>query len=94
MNTLQIILVIIYSAMNVFALIYMGLDKARAVNDHRRIPEAKLLFLCICLCSLGVYVGMKVFRHKTRKLYFRVGVPLALLENVSLFYSVYIIFSK
>lgn len=81
--------VLIYSTMNIAAFVYMGLDKTQAINKGRRIPEARLLFLSICFCALGVWLGMSFFRHKTRKIYFVIGIPLALAENISLMYLIY-----
>lgn len=89
LNTNILILVSVYSVMNMAAFIYMGMDKAQAINKGRRIPEARLLFLSICFCALGVWLGMSFFRHKTRKAYFVLGVPLALVENVALIYLIY-----
>ncbi len=89
-DTNTLILASVYLVMNMAAFIYMGLDKAQAINKGRRIPEAQLLFLSICFCALGVWLGMSFFRHKTRKIYFSLGAPLALAENLSLIYLIYI----
>lgn len=83
-----LILASIYLLANLFAFISMGFDKARAVVRGKRISEAHLLFLSICFCALGALLGMLIFRHKIRNIYFAAGVPLALLENLGLFYLV------
>jgi len=49
-----------------------GLDKHYARRDKWRIPERTLL-LCALLPGgpFGAVAGMSIFRHKTRKWYFR-----------------------
>ena len=51
---------------------YYGYDKWRAKNDRSRVPEAALHGLSILGGSLGAYVGMRWFRHKTIKGRFRI----------------------
>ena len=63
-------------AVNVFALIFMGLDKKHARSHGIRFPE-KLLFLVAAIGgSIGIYMGMWIFTHKTRKKLFLYGIPL------------------
>ena len=52
---------------NLVTFIYYGFDKRRAKNNGRRVPEAALLGLGLAGGSLGAYVGMRWFRHKTIK---------------------------
>lgn len=73
---------IFYLAINLFALIAMYVDKHKAIDQERRIPEGKLLFWAIAFGALGVLLGMWWFRHKIRTWYFYLGVPLALIENI------------
>lgn len=92
MDEKTILILSIYLVFNFGVFVYMGLDKVRALKKVRRIPEAHFLFLSICFCALGVLLGMLIFRHKIRKMYFLLGVPLALVENVSLVYFLYLYF--
>ena len=54
-----------------------GLDKQRARRKQWRIRESWLLFLAFAGGAPGAWVGMEVFRHKTRKMKFRLLVPAA-----------------
>jgi uncharacterized membrane protein YsdA (DUF1294 family) len=81
-----LVLALIYLSANLFAFVLMGFDKSRSIALERRLSEAHFLFLSICFCALGVLVGMLFFRHKIGKFYFFIGVPLALLENLGLFF--------
>ena len=60
---------------NLSAFFLMGTDKRRAKKDRWRISE-KTLFLPVVLGGgLGGILGMKVFHHKTKHWYFRLGFP-------------------
>lgn len=63
---------------NALALLLMLSDKVRAKKKARRIPEATLLTLAALGGSLGATAGMYLFRHKTRKPKFSVGLPVLL----------------
>ncbi len=58
-------------AVNLVTLAYYGFDKSRAQNGGRRVPEVVLHGLAVCGGSLGAYLGMRLFRHKTLKSSFR-----------------------
>ena len=65
----------------VFAL--YGADKRRSIRGAWRIKESTLLLCAFLLGSLGALLGMRVFRHKTKHVKFRILVPLALLFNIA-----------
>lgn len=62
-------------AVNVAALILYGIDKRRAKKGKWRISEAVLLGSAVIGGSAGAWIGMKVFRHKTKHAKFAFGVP-------------------
>lgn len=65
----------------------MGLDKAKAKADAWRIPERTLLLIAFAGGGAGVWLGMEVFRHKTKHLHFKYGVPfICLLEFIAVCY--------
>ena len=64
---------------NVVAFILYGLDKAKAVKHQWRIPEATLLGAAFVGGAFGAFAGMIVFHHKTRKMKFRILIPIAIL---------------
>ena len=77
-------------AMNLIAFFVMLLDKARSERDStKRIPEGALFFIAAMFGSLGIYAGMFAFRHKIRKWYFVVGIPMLAIENIASLYLVY-----
>ena len=54
-----------------------------------RVREKKLIILALIGGSIGALIGMTVFHHKTRKWYFRLGIPLILGIQVSLILCFY-----
>lgn len=68
---------------NLIAFIMMGVDKRKAVRDVRRISEKALLTACGLFAAPGGLIGMHVFHHKTRKLKFKLGVPLMLIAQIA-----------
>ena len=65
--------------MTIALFVLMGRDKAAAQAGARRTPEATLFILAVLGGSLGGMLGMVFFRHKTRKIAFRIGFPLILI---------------
>ena len=65
-------------AVNVLAFVLMDIDKRRAKQNAWRIPEKTLFLPAILGGALGGVAGMRLFHHKTRHWYFRLGFPLLL----------------
>lgn len=75
---------------NLIAYFLFGYDKSCARKDRWRIPEATLLFIALAGGSVGAYLGMKRFHHKTKKAVFSVGIPVIFAVQV-IFASLYIL---
>lgn len=69
---------------NALGFLLMLSDKLRAKKHRWRIPEATLLTVAALGGSLGCLLGMYVFRHKTRKPKFYIGIPAMLAVQVLL----------
>jgi uncharacterized membrane protein YsdA (DUF1294 family) len=68
---------------NVLAFYIMGYDKLKAKQKKRRIPERQLFWYAIIGGSVGAFVGMRVYRHKTQHLSFKYGIPAIILLHVA-----------
>lgn len=68
---------------NLTAFLVFGFDKLRAKRGGRRVPERTLFLLAGLLGSVGAWLGMQVFRHKTRHTSFVVGVPAILAAQLA-----------
>ena len=69
---------------NLIAFTVYGADKRRARKDRRRVPEKTLFLLAIIGGSLGAFLGMRLFRHKTRHWYFVWGIPAIMVLQIAL----------
>ncbi|MGM9831654.1 MAG: DUF1294 domain-containing protein [Paludibacteraceae bacterium] len=74
---------------NLLTFVLYGVDKLRAKQADRRIPERTLLLLPYLGGSVGALLGMWIFRHKTKHLKFRILVPLALLLQIAVVVALY-----
>ncbi|MGX8685028.1 MAG: DUF1294 domain-containing protein [Lachnospiraceae bacterium] len=72
------------AAMSLMGFLSMGTDKRRARKGLRRIPEKTLFLIAALGGSIGSIAGMFAFRHKTKHLSFRIGLPAILLAQAVL----------
>lgn len=77
------IILIYIAVINIVTYIIYGIDKNRAVNGRYRISEAILLMLAAVGGSLGAFLAMKYFRHKTKHLKFKLLIPIFMVLQVS-----------
>ena len=59
------------------------IDKYKAKKAKWRISEATLLLLAILGGSIGAWIGMKIWHHKTMHKKFKYGVPAILLIQIA-----------
>ena len=71
-------------AINAVAFIVYGIDKYKAKKAKWRISEATLLLLAVLGGSIGAWMGMKVWHHKTMHKKFKYGIPAFLLIQIAL----------
>ncbi|RTE08658.1 DUF1294 domain-containing protein [Paenibacillus whitsoniae] len=67
--------------MNIMTFVEMGYDKGQAKKGERRVPEKRLFWFAALGGAIGGWLGMKVFRHKTKHTSFVVGMPLLVAFN-------------
>ena len=67
---------------NVATFLTFGIDKLKARQSKWRVREAALLMLAVLGGSLGAWLGMQVWRHKTLHNKFRYGVPAILIIHL------------
>lgn len=62
---------------NLLGFVLYGIDKAKSKGKgHRRIPERTLLWEARLGGGVGCWLGMMLFRHKTKHTRFMILVPL------------------
>jgi len=77
---------------NFFVFAMYGIDKLNSKRGKPRISERSLLLLAALMGGFGAFIGMRVFRHKTQKLKFKISVPLLMFINVGIVLIYYIYF--
>lgn len=78
-------LLIIFVMMNVISFSMYGIDKYRAFNNLWRIRESVLLAVTWLMGGVGAWLGMRVFRHKTKHRLFRLNASVASVIQLVLF---------
>jgi uncharacterized membrane protein YsdA (DUF1294 family) len=76
-----------FVGMSLITFMFYGYDKRQSQNNRMRIPEIVLHILALLGGTLGALLGQLFFRHKTKKLKFRiVFFAIALLQILLAFY--------
>ena len=89
MNVLYIYLILL-CVLSLTAFLLYGADKKKARKGKWRISEKTLLMLGFFGGSIGGLLGMSLFRHKTKHVYFYVVNILGLIWQAFLAYSLLI----
>ena len=76
---------------NILGFCAMGIDKFKAIRGRWRIPENSLFMFTILGGGIGTIAGIYVFRHKTRKLKFTIGMPVIFILEVLLIIYLFIV---
>jgi uncharacterized membrane protein YsdA (DUF1294 family) len=71
-------------AINGITFFTYGIDKWKAKRSKWRIPESTLLVMAVIGGSVGAWLGMKVWHHKTMHKKFKYGVPAIFFIQVAL----------
>lgn len=75
------------AVISIITFIIFGIDKRKAVQHQRRIPESALLSLTFLGGTIGALLGMLLFRHKISKTSFLLKFGLiVLMQAVFMYY--------
>ena len=75
---------------NTIGFFLMGIDKWKARNKQWRVAEKTFFAVSLLGGSLGTWIGMYVFRHKTKHQRFVILMPLICIVHV--FLAVYVFY--
>lgn len=73
-------------AINIITFIAFVIDKMNSIKHKSRIRIVTLLGLAFIGGSIGGLIAMYLFRHKTKKDYFTVGIPLILIMQICIIF--------
>lgn len=82
------LLVIYLLFINIVTFIAFAIDKYNAIKHRSRIRIVTLLFMAFIGGSIGGLLAMYIFRHKIRKDYFSVGLPMILIMQIILIFYI------
>lgn len=71
-------------AINIVSFFLYGIDKYKAKKNKWRISEATLLMIAVIGGSIGAWVGMRLWHHKTMHKKFKYGIPVIMIMQVCL----------
>lgn len=80
---METILLFYLFGVNLLTFIVYGVDKSKARKSRWRIPETVLLMLAVAGGSVGAWMGMRVWHHKTLHLKFKYGIPFIFLLQIA-----------
>ena len=79
---------------NLITFFIFGVDKLKAKRQGaRRIRERTLFLLAAVGGSIGAWLGMKVWRHKTLHKSFRFGIPAIFILQLVISLGLYVFFN-
>ena len=71
-------------AINIATFFLYGIDKYKAKKGQWRISEATLLTMAAIGGSIGAWIGMRLWHHKTMHKKFKYGLPIIIILQVAL----------
>lgn len=73
---------------NILGFTFMYIDKGKAKKHKWRISENTLIILSLLGGSIGSFIGMNKFRHKTKHIKFKYGIPLIIIFQIIFIYFI------
>jgi uncharacterized membrane protein YsdA (DUF1294 family) len=83
LRILNYALMIYLAAVNVVTFFMYGIDKLKAKHSKWRISEAALLWMAVIGGSIGAWMGIKIWHHKTMHKKFKYGVPAIIILQIA-----------
>ena len=89
-NIRFLIPVVYLLVINIIAVCVTVSDKKKAQHHQWRVKESALLLIALFGGSVGMFLTMKIIRHKTQKKKFMIGIPVIfILQTAFIFLAIY-----
>ena len=75
-------IIIYFIVINLIGFAVMFIDKQKAKRGSWRIPENTIFIITAIGGGIGTIAGMYIFRHKTKKWTFTIGLPVLLILDI------------
>lgn len=83
-------IIIYFIIINIIGLAIMFIDKQKAKKGSWRIPEKTIFIVTVLGGGIGTISGMYLFRHKTQKINFVIGLPaITIVEIIAILYFIF-----
>lgn len=82
MNLVKITLSTYLVIINISGFVLCGIDKRRSKTKAWRVRETTLFNIALLGGSIGLFLGMKLFHHKTKHKSFTIFVPVIIITQV------------
>ena len=89
MEHMFLIAIVVLIIWNIITFALYGIDKSKAKNNKWRISETTLIACAFLMGGIGSFLGMRIFRHKTKHMKFMILVPLAIIMNIAIVAALY-----
>lgn len=76
-----------FLVINLIGVFIMYSDKQKSRKGKWRTPENTIFVIASAFGALGVFIGMRMFRHKTKHNKFVIGIPLILAVQLFIFFK-------
>ncbi|MCL2190313.1 MAG: DUF1294 domain-containing protein [Defluviitaleaceae bacterium] len=83
MEIALIIALSVYIVWNFVTFFMYKRDKDKAKSGAWRTPESTLIAVAFFMGAMGAFLGMRILRHKTQHIKFKVLIPLAMVVNLA-----------
>ena len=83
-----IVIAVVVILMNIVTFSMYAMDKSKAKQGKWRISEATLIACGFFMGGIGAFIAMRVLRHKTQHIKFKILVPVAMLLNAIVIFLV------
>ncbi len=89
----MIYLIVYLISINLISFVAYRADKKKSEKGKWRTKETTLLSFSLFGGGIGSMLGMRIFRHKTQKMKFKVGVPLLTIVSIVIIWILIIQFN-
>lgn len=84
-DNLKNIIVGFFLIVNLLSYFAVGYDKYKAKRKGWRIAERSFFAMAVMGGAIGIFWGIRIFRHKTKHALFLYGIPLLVIANLLIY---------